>query len=1731
MNKIKYILTLFILCFVPIYGIADDSKQKAAAGNTNAAKYDTDALAVSVNTHTGSVTINSHFPAISAISHVSPSIAYDSSMDLSYYNGGQSVLGLPIGWYYKDIPFMLNKGAGEYVLYLNGSGYYVDNAYQSIKKDKTIYKSGLRYQASEFFKLEQSSGALTLVADDKQSSEINYTWKLTYKNGNTYYFHEYGLLLAITDKFYDDNTPNNIFHVTQFDYTYPLANSYYNASRNQLKSIQDGLSNIKINYLSVGGFSITYPENSSSKAYYVRALTTPSEQMANILISLGKDPSSGAETYSAVSFQYLNDNKVLPTNLKLGIATDKDSIEVTYAHIDKHISLNYQQNNTDGSYQVAALSTSSGDFQKNNMTTYHYIGSSNAGYQFGADTMMNTPNGDPNDVYYSTIVINKGLQVERQYNYLHNEIISHYRYCTEILTGCQYLARVEKSYLLPVPYKAERLLPTAYTDPIKIVSYTYDKKGLPVFKSQVTKSYNDSGKVTKTQHFLSQSIDINDDPTVYLENNTTYDEHYLLPIESTQIDHISGSEYKKTNTLDNNDREMSATEVSFKNINNKNTDWSLEKKMTYTYSSNHNWCQNNEVKSKKYPDSDIPVLTISGMLCSTTVTDLLSGKSGTHSTVYAYQADKKNKESYGTMIHYDVNSLNHILETHYDAFDNKPTLHIDPLGYTSEVKHDVSGRVITQISPSGLTSKVIYDDINQQVIHRKPNGFGTRIHYDYIHKVLTKEVNTIDPETWTLLQTNEYESAHQKLSKVTGHFGNSKTYTYDNFARVSAVTDNFKNQTNFSHDAKCDAQFGCYRLKTSQHNNQDAKGILSTNYRQRKKNVWRQTTVAGLLTHQSSHSYNGIGKPIASNVYDVDDDQLPIKLNTQYHYADNGLLESLDMSTHEGFKASKAFIYDTLLNKVTQTTLQSGDFIRHSPVKTYSLIGQVTQSCYLNPADKKEKCLYFKYRDNKTPAEHTDFMGNKINYQYDDKSDYLISKVISAPNEVTKNIIQYAYAPDTGWLTQITDQKGYTINPEYDYAGRTASIEYTNETTHATHQYKQKIEPDTGHLLETSVGEGSSLTTIDYTYNSDGSLQTQTSNHGDHIAYSYYPYIKTTPLDNHKMKVIDYQIDLKKLSQSYQYDAHGHTQAISYQEDNKVLFIANHTYNPSGSIKDKSYTSDKSQDSNLNNTTTYTYNDLNQLLESKLTYASQNITQSYQYDPVGNLMSKTESKGSQTKVDQYTYDTLNRLLKRIGDSPNKTFTYNDNGNVIEAIIGSDTNQYTYDAQNQLIRYLSQGKETTYGYYPSGLRAFKQSGDDPIGFLYDTHGQMISEYQRTQHTSYLNRFIRYLYNSDDDMIKQMIMSSGKDSPLTKDFETGKETSTYMDDYGKQYDLNKSSTNEILVEADIPISITENPFKYGASYYDPESKHYYMKARYYDPDVQRFVARDSYDLMNRYAYANGNPIMNIDPSGHSSQSAHQSHHVSKSGLAIGILEEIGGIISIATQNYALGASLMVGGAGDITAAVAQRKGIRTIGNVVSYASIAIDVGTVGVKMYRASGALRSSQKLTTEEVEDILDAPEYTKALEKNKATCGAVCNLELMKHAPEQVKMNPLSYIKNIRKYTVKDEGILVERNRDGNKFIKDFFGKKPTHEVYSYTTTNDIVDYFAQDGEAYVLSITYNGHRMAVWGKGSSMSHSGWTMNEEGEHIFLRRPGLGGYKDKPVHFYTVIKGNRGGIRY
>ena len=68
---------------------------------------------------------------------------------------------------------------------------------------------------------------------------------------------------------------------------------------------------------------------------------------------------------------------------------------------------------------------------------------------------------------------------------------------------------------------------------------------------------------------------------------------------------------------------------------------------------------------------------------------------------------------------------------------------------------------------------------------------------------------------------------------------------------------------------------------------------------------------------------------------------------------------------------------------------------------------------------------------------------------------------------------------------------------------------------------------------------------------------------------------------------------------------------------------------------------------------------------------------------------------------------------------------------------------------------------------------------------------------------------------------------------------------------------------------------NPFRYRGYYFDEDMKLYYLQSRYYDPETGRFINADDVSYLdpetihglNLYAYCLNNPVMYVDPSGHS------------------------------------------------------------------------------------------------------------------------------------------------------------------------------------------------------------------------------------------------------------------------
>jgi len=267
-----------------------------------------------------------------------------------------------------------------------------------------------------------------------------------------------------------------------------------------------------------------------------------------------------------------------------------------------------------------------------------------------------------------------------------------------------------------------------------------------------------------------------------------------------------------------------------------------------------------------------------------------------------------------------------------------------------------------------------------------------------------------------------------------------------------------------------------------------------------------------------------------------------------------------------------------------------------------------------------------------------------------------------------------------------------------------------------------------------------------------------------------------------------------------------------------------------------------SQMTDLGGAHAYSYDSIDRLTSA--TYPG-TTSESYTYDAVGN---RTASHVSSS----YTYQPFNKVTSAGG----ATYTYDNNGNLLTKVVGTDTTQYAWDFENRL-------KQVT---LPNGT---------VVNYKYDALGR------RIQRTTSAGADERYVYdgenvvqdlNSSSSVVTSYLNGPGLDNHLRQTNATTGVSYFLSDHLGSTVGLTDSSAN--LVEQ-ITYDSFGNHVASGRTRYtytgrerDADTGLMYYRARFYDPQVGRFINEDPIGLdggINPYAYVGNNPVSFIDPSG--------------------------------------------------------------------------------------------------------------------------------------------------------------------------------------------------------------------------------------------------------------------------
>jgi RHS repeat-associated protein len=218
-----------------------------------------------------------------------------------------------------------------------------------------------------------------------------------------------------------------------------------------------------------------------------------------------------------------------------------------------------------------------------------------------------------------------------------------------------------------------------------------------------------------------------------------------------------------------------------------------------------------------------------------------------------------------------------------------------------------------------------------------------------------------------------------------------------------------------------------------------------------------------------------------------------------------------------------------------------------------------------------------------------------------------------------------------------------------------------------------------------------------------------------------------------------------------------------------------------------------------------------------------------------------------------TYDADNRLASFNGTN----VTVDSDGNLTYGPLTNGTfGTYAYDARNEL----TSAGGLTYGYDPTGNRTSLTNGSTNTTFIVNPQGSQTLMRIKNGTTNY------YIYGTAG-LVYEIDETATTTNTAFYHFDSRGSTVALTDGSGNLTDQIEYSPYGTTTYR---LGTTDTPFCYNGEYgvqTDPNGL-LYMRARYFNPYISRFLNPDPSAFaggLNFYAFADGNPISQIDPFG--------------------------------------------------------------------------------------------------------------------------------------------------------------------------------------------------------------------------------------------------------------------------
>jgi len=306
-------------------------------------------------------------------------------------------------------------------------------------------------------------------------------------------------------------------------------------------------------------------------------------------------------------------------------------------------------------------------------------------------------------------------------------------------------------------------------------------------------------------------------------------------------------------------------------------------------------------------------------------------------------------------------------------------------------------------------------------------------------------------------------------------------------------------------------------------------------------------------------------------------------------------------------------------------------------------------------------------------------------------------------------------------------------------------------------------------------------------------------------------------------------------------------------------------------------------------TTNYSYDGVKRLTGEQVNDSSgHNRNSAWTYGKTGNRLTQSHS-GSVNSYTGYSYDANDRLIAE--PQQGIIYTHDDNGNLLTKKVGATVQAtYRWDEENRMVGATigvgAAQKVVSYAYDPSGIRRAQEEVAGAVRkrteYLADpnqAYAQVVEEWSASGASSGAlpDESIAKTYIFGDDLISQTKLAlDGTGTNSFYHYDGLGTTRTLTNAAGAVTDRNAYTAfgeNDPAGTSGWTSGTTDNNFKYTGEQLDPNLGFYYLRARYMNPSTGGFISQDSYmgnssdpASLHKYLYANANPVMGVDPSGH-------------------------------------------------------------------------------------------------------------------------------------------------------------------------------------------------------------------------------------------------------------------------